>query len=280
MRLSFSTLGCPDWTLTEILEKGRAYGFDGLAFRGLQRELDLAKVPEFQPTQRKDTLARLRVATLKPEMLLASTRLVLPSQELRDAGLQSAREHIDIAADLQVPFVRVFGGPLPDGTTREQARDWAAAGLRSLGAYGLERNVTVLLETHDDFSVTSRLAEVMRATDHPGAGVLWDVHHPFRIGGEKLDDSWAAIAPWVKSVDLKDSVIDAAAKNGFRYVPLGQGDLPLTHAMQILHGVRYDGTLTFEWEKHWHPAIEDAEIAFPAYVQTMQKELKGLAAPA
>lgn len=271
MKLSFSTLGAPDWTFDEILRNGRDYGFDGVAFRGVRRELDLTKVPEFAPDQRKETVARLHDACLRPEMLLTSTRLVLASEGDRHAGLQSARDHIDLAADLGVPYVRVFGGLLPEGASREQARDWAVAGLRVLGEYGLSRQVMPLLETHDDFANTERLIEVMESVRHPNVGVLWDIHHPFRIGGERVADTWNRICRWVRSVDVKDSKVDPTARLGYRYVPIGKGDVPLAEALALLKPAGYDGTYTFEWEKLWHSDIPDAHMAFPDYVRKMRQ---------
>jgi hypothetical protein len=35
MKLSFTTLGCPGWTLQEIVENAAEMGYDGVDFRGL-----------------------------------------------------------------------------------------------------------------------------------------------------------------------------------------------------------------------------------------------------
>jgi sugar phosphate isomerase/epimerase len=55
MKLSFSTLGCPAWSYQDILRRAAEYGFDGITIRGLNGELDLVKVAEFQPTRRAET---------------------------------------------------------------------------------------------------------------------------------------------------------------------------------------------------------------------------------
>ena len=41
MKLSFTTLGCPDWTLQQIVENAAQMGYDGIDFRGLQQEIDI-----------------------------------------------------------------------------------------------------------------------------------------------------------------------------------------------------------------------------------------------
>ena len=45
MKISFSTLGCPNWDLDTICQKGHAYGFDGVDFRGYLDTLDITKLP-------------------------------------------------------------------------------------------------------------------------------------------------------------------------------------------------------------------------------------------
>ncbi len=47
MKISFTTLGCPDWDLETICQKGSEYGFDGVDFRGLKETLDITTHPEF-----------------------------------------------------------------------------------------------------------------------------------------------------------------------------------------------------------------------------------------
>ncbi|MDQ2801094.1 MAG: sugar phosphate isomerase/epimerase, partial [Armatimonadota bacterium] len=47
MKLSASTLGCPDWTLDQILTRFKAYGYDGVELRGLGSDLDLTQAPAF-----------------------------------------------------------------------------------------------------------------------------------------------------------------------------------------------------------------------------------------
>ena len=77
MKLSFSTLGCPAWSLDQIIRRAAEYGFDGIAFRGLNGELDLTRVDEFSPARRKHTLLAIRKAGLVCNMMLTSTRVML-----------------------------------------------------------------------------------------------------------------------------------------------------------------------------------------------------------
>jgi hypothetical protein len=44
-----------------------------------------------------------------------------------------------------------------------------------------------------------------------------------------------------------------------------------TVAVLARHG--YRGYYCFEWEKAWHPEIEEPEVAFPHYADTMRRYL-------
>jgi sugar phosphate isomerase/epimerase len=109
MKLSFSTLGCPAWSYQDILRRAAEYGFDGITIRGLNGELDLVKVAEFQPTRRAETRRQADRDGLAINLVGTSTKLMVPDA----AGCQPTKEHIDLGADLHCPFVRVFGGVIP-----------------------------------------------------------------------------------------------------------------------------------------------------------------------
>ncbi|MFI5014947.1 MAG: sugar phosphate isomerase/epimerase family protein [Hyphomicrobiales bacterium] len=273
MKLAFSTLGCPQWPFADILKYGHEYGFDGVAFRGVKGELDLAKVPEFAPAERRRSRERMRRAGLEPSMLLTSTRLMLVKPAEIEESLNSARAHIDLAAELGAPAVRVFGGQLPVGLSRSAAVRRAAERLRQLGDHAARKGVLVLLETHDDFTDPIMVRQVMEAALHPAVGVLWDIHHPFRILAQPTEQAWRELGPWVKACDLKDSVSDDTARLGYRYVRIGEGELPLDATLRLLHDVQYDGWLTFEWEKMWHPDIADPHDSFPHFTRTIRERL-------
>jgi sugar phosphate isomerase/epimerase len=88
-----------------------------------------------------------------------------------------------------------------------------------------------------------------------------------------MQEAWDAIGPWVRSVDVKDSITDLAAPLGYRYVPLGEGDVPVAEAVRVLRAGGYDGWLTCEWEKLWHPDLAPPEIAFPQFIAEMRRLL-------
>lgn len=277
MKLSFSTLGCPNWSFDEIVLRASQYGYDGVAFRGIGGELDLTKVPEFFPPALANTGHRLKEAGLATSMVLTSAVMMIAEPEKLEASLQLGQSHIDIACALECPYIRVFGGQMPVGISHAAAVRRAGERLHRLGDYAAQRGVDVLIETHDDWVVTSRLRRAVEAADHPNVGVLWDVHHPVRIAGESVAQVWANIGPWVRSVDIKDSITDFEARLGYQYVQIGDGEIPLKDALRILKAAGFDGWLTFEWEKVWHPNLADPSVAFPEFIARIRALLEAAA---
>jgi sugar phosphate isomerase/epimerase len=272
MKLSFSTLGCPDWSFEEVLTGGKAFGFDGVGFRGVGGETDLTKVPEFSAERRAATRQRLADARLTPAMILSGARLIVPAAEI-EANLRLAESHIELAAGLGAPAIRVFGGQFPIGLSRAAAVTRAAERLRRLGDFAVARGVAVLLETHDDFTDPRLLRRVLEAAGHPAVGAVWDCHHTFRLAECGMQEALDAIGPWVQAVDIKDSITDLTAPLGYRYVALGEGDIPVAEAVRVLKAGGYDGWLTCEWEKLWHPDLAAPEIAFPQFITAMRRLL-------
>jgi predicted xylose isomerase-like sugar epimerase len=49
----------------------------------------------------------------------------------------------------------------------------------------------------------------------------------------------------------------------------GTGQVPVKEQVRVLAKGGYAGFYSFEWEKGWHPEIEEPEVAFPQYAKVM-----------
>jgi sugar phosphate isomerase/epimerase len=149
------------------------------------------------------------------------------------------------------------------------ALELAAQSLRDLGDFAAARGVKVAIETHDAFIRTDQLMELIRLTDHPAVGVLWDIHHPYRMMNETVEQSLRHLNGRILHAHVKDSV-PAEEGTVFTYVLLGDGDVPVREAMVALTQGGYDGYYSLEWEKRWVPSLEAPEIAIPQYAEQMR----------
>lgn len=268
--LAFSTLGCPKWEWKTVLDSAAANGYSGIELRGLAGEMDLTKRPEFSASGIKTSLKDLAALDLKITDLGASTRLHETDAARRAAQFDEARRFIDLAHRLKAPYIRVFGDKVPPGEAREATTARVIAGMRELGEYARGSGVVVLIESHGDFADSASLLKILKGSEMPTTGLLWDAHHTWVLGKEDPAETWKNLSRYVRHTHLKDS---RPQEKGVKYVLTGTGVVPVRETVRVLVGGGYRGFYCFEWEKAWHPEIEDPEIAIPHYARVMREYL-------
>lgn len=184
-----------------------------------------------------------------------------------DAG-RELRQFLELASDWEAPLVRVFGGGV-FGEVLDPAQLQAAARVLESAVPDAERlGVAIGVETHDAFSASAVVAEVLALVDSPAAGAVWDSHHPYRAG-ERAADVWANLGPRVLLAQVKDARRDPAREDGWQLVPLGEGEVPVRDMLALLFDGGYQGWVSVEWEKRWHPEIAEPEVALPQHLAVL-----------
>jgi sugar phosphate isomerase/epimerase len=268
--IAFSTLGCPAWSWNNILDQADRLGYAAIELRGVAGEMDLPRVAELSgsrlPSTRKDLAALgLTVSDLGASAVMHETG------PAREKAFDEGRRFIDLAHAMGVKYVRMFGDKIAPDQPRTEVFARVVDGFRQMAAYGKTAGVTVLMESHGDFTHTKDIAEILQAVASDHFALLWDAHHTFADGHEQPADTYAALGRWVRHTHLKDSIPAGPER---RYVLTGSGDVPVNTQVKTLATSGYKGYYCFEWEKKWHPEIEEPEIAFPQYARTLTEYLK------
>src|SRR5665647_241021 len=112
MKISFSTLSCPKWSWTKVIDEASRMGYDGIEVRGIQDELYLPNLKPFMPENLDNTLKDLKERDLK--ICCLGTSCIFHDDSRFDASLKEGIATIDLAKDMGVPFIRVFGDEIPD----------------------------------------------------------------------------------------------------------------------------------------------------------------------
>ena len=268
--LGFSTLGCPTWPWAKILDFAAEQQFASIELRGILENMDLTQVPELAPERLGETKRQLKAHGLSVSCLGASAQMHDLDPAKHAAQLDEARRFIDLAHALSAPYVRVFGNEYVKDVPREQMLAHIGGALRSLGDYAKPKNVTVIIESHGDFTDSPALLEILQRADSPNVALLWDAHHTFVSGKEQPEDTVRQLGRYIRHTHLKDSV---PAGNDRRYVLTGTGDVPVKRQLAALAKIGYRGFYSFEWEKRWHPEIEEPEVAIAQYARTAAEYL-------
>jgi sugar phosphate isomerase/epimerase len=266
--IGFSTLGCPAWDWQKILDFAKQNDFSAVELRGLQGTMDLPSRPEFARERMEQSRKEVAARGLRISCVSSSANMHDTDPRQHEAQLADARKFIDLASALKVPYVRVFGNKIIGA--RDAAVKSVAQSLRTLGEYSGPKNVTVVIESHGDFTDSPTLRAVLEGADSPHVALLWDAHHTFVSGKEDPEFTVSQLGKYIRHTHLKDSV-----KKGddVQYVLTGRGQVPVKRQVAALAGIGYSGSYSFEWEKVWHPDLEEPEIAFPDYARAMREYL-------
>ncbi len=272
MKLSFTSLGCPTWDLEKMLSTAKNLGYDGIDFRGYLAEVELYKCPEFT-SGIKDTLRKIEKSGLEVSAVSSSARAFSKNEDDRVKCLSDFKEYVKIAEGLNCPYIRIFGGGIGE-TPFEKALENATENIKNMIKALSGAKANIVIETHDEWTDSSRLKALVDNVDSERLLVLWDVHHPFRMFGETPAQTWGNIGDKVRYTHFKDSIL-TDGKN-FKYTLLGKGDVPLREIVSCLKKGGYTGYLTLEWEKRWHADLEEPETVFPQYIEEMRKIIKSV----
>ena len=253
MRLSFSTRG---WSMSwdEYLDIAGEMEFQGIEL------YNVFKHPEF--TEKGCPLHKYSISATVRD--LREKKLSVPcidtSCDVSDGEentIENIRYMIDIASDLQVPYVAVI---CKSGTNCE-----IAEALKPLVSYAEEKNITILIKTAGVFANTEQLRDLMNMFASDYLAALWDMHHPYRDNDESPAQTIKNLGAYVKHVHLRDS------DDKDTYNLLGEGNLPIDDMIRALASVDYDGFVSLEWKPEWMEDLQDCDVIFPYFVNYMSR---------
>ncbi len=264
MKLAFSTLGCPDFSWTDIYPMAKDLHFDGIEIRGLGNDIYAVKARPFTGAQLPRTIRKL--GELGLEIPCLSTGNPLYIKENREENIVEVCQYIALAQKLSTPYIRLLVGLEAGPVGNEVDDDFIVELLRELAAPAAEAGVTLLVESNSDYADTKRLRRVLDAVGDPAVAALWDMHHPYRYFHESPEETVNNLGHYIKYVHVKDSVMEG---DQVHYRVMGEGDLPIYQMLDALDQIDYDGYISFEWLKRWARDLTDAGIVFPQFANYM-----------
>jgi glucosamine-6-phosphate deaminase len=278
IRLAFSTLGCPSWPLARVLDSASRLGYDGVELRFLEGDDALWARPELTGSGLRDTLARLADAGLAVPCVDTRSFFHQPDPGARRVAVEEAQRSADLAARLGARGIRVFGDRVQPGADLATTRAWIAASLAELRDRLRGSGVEVWLETHGDFATGAATRALLEEAGSDGLGAVWDPANAFSEFGEEPETGAAALGPLVRHVHLKDARRPPDGRIPWPPVLPGRGHFPAGRVLDALSASGVDRWVSFEWEKRWHPDIEEPEVALPHFLGWAADRLRGRSA--
>ncbi len=257
---AFSTLGCPEADLHDAIKLAERHHLDAVELRSLAETINLPSyfASEFgAPEGFAEAVANLRVRVVA---LDTSLHLAEASTSEREQFLS----FVPWAEAAGIRWLRVFDGgtKLTDRAAVNTAADtvkwWRE--VREDNGFATD----IMVETHNHFFTAAAVKRFLGAA--PGTAILWDAHHTWKQGGEDPVMTWKAIREHVVHVHVKDSVPIPTKTHPYKYVLPGAGEFPIAALRAALEADKFDGVISLEWEKLWHPDLPPLEEALQAAV--------------
>ena len=171
MRIAYSSLACPGWSVERIVDAAVRYGYDAIEWRLADGEL-------LGPRTDDGVWDRIATCGVPAVCLDTSAVFVQASDDRRAKAVAMSTAMGERAQQIGAPAIRVFAGQVADDVDADALVDPTRDALAAAAAT-MPDGVALLIETHDAWS---RGADVMRLASANGVGVVWDVAHSVRAG--------------------------------------------------------------------------------------------------
>jgi len=271
--IAFSTLACPEWEASRIVDEAASMGFDAIEWRGGP---DGHVRPDWSGRQRQALRQQMADQGVGALCVTAYTSFVSPVQADRTRSVEDLARHIELARDLGAPFVRAFAGVRADDAPEQDLYSRVVSTLERIVDVAVEAGVVIAIEQHDDFDRATQVAAILRLLDHPGLGAVWDVANGW-AAGERPDVGLAAIQERLCYAQLKDGT---GPREDRRATPFGLGDVPLEASIGGLLALGRPVPISVEWLRAWDADLAPPEIALPESLRYVEAMLASASDPA
>lgn len=278
MKIAGHTMGTPEYTVPEAIRLFHDIGIDGAEIvvqDGYKSGLSTACTMEELETVKKCAEENhIEICCLTPYNSYFNDL----DDKLRNSELDAICKVIDACAYLGAHFIRIYGGNLQAGDTNDlpARRAKLVESMRYLGDRAAEKDVTLVIENHFNTMCVSAKdsASVVREINHPNVRVLYDQANLSFTENEDYQEAIAIQQDLVAYMHVKDLVFkegvafsssdvshpDESERNVYTRI-VGEGVIPWPQILELVKARGYDGWLSMEYERRWHPDdIPDASI--------------------
>lgn len=256
MKLAFSTVACPEWTLEQVATFGSSSEFDGVELRTFGHgSTSLACDPAL--TAASKVRGRFAESGIVPCSLATGCRFdepITPPVIGRvisdtDRSVREAKSIIHMAAAMDVPFVRVFGFEFRQGDSPKLAERRVVERLAMVVDAARNTGVKIVLENGGSFPTAADVFRVISDVDHPLLGASYAPAAAIGTGESPIDGA-NVLADRLWMVKLKDV-------HSGRACPIGEGELGCESLVRHLASRAFSGWVVVEWDRLWTPGLSE-----------------------
>lgn len=289
------TMGTPEYTVEQALTLFRDIGLDGaeLVVQDGYRCAIPQQAEQHELEKIRNTADRLglKIIALTPYY----SRFNDLESGVREAEIRGIRRVIEYAGVLGAKYIRIYAGNYAQTDTDPDGRKRACLvdSMRRLGEEAQRAGVTLVMENHFNTMTVSAADSISVAQEinHPAVGILYDQANLTFTGNEPWERALELQFAEIRYTHVKDLVFRGEnteftssdvshPKEEERNVTtkiVGEGVIPWPAILQALKDRGYEGWLSLEYERRWHPQdIPDARIGMKRsadYLRSCFKQL-------
>ncbi|MCX7599299.1 MAG: sugar phosphate isomerase/epimerase [Armatimonadetes bacterium] len=254
MKVGISCLVLPhDWSFAQAIREAKKAGYEAM-------EVVIREHGELSLDSTEQQLRQLAATAQQEEVYLCSACPSVPNPGLTAADPQARsisfdlfRRLIDIVAGMEIDTMLVVPGSVTADVAYDEAYYRALEGLQRLAPHAEAAGVNLAVEYVWNKFLLSPL-EMAAFLDEVGSsrvGFFFDTGNMVIFG---YPEQWARICGrHLMKVHFKDF-----AREGYRWTPLGEGDVNFSAVMAELRRLGYDDALISEVDTATAPLAESA----------------------
>jgi sugar phosphate isomerase/epimerase len=259
MKVGFSTVACPEWTLSKVARVAEASGFGAVELRTFG---DGSRQSACDPMLSDAGKIRGLFSAAGCEIGCIATGIAFDDpvtppvigRVISDAEwmVRDCKAAIDLAASLECPYVRVFGFEIMATERRASAMERILDRLYKSLDHCRHTGVKLVIENGGSFLTGASLREIINTLNHP---LLYAAYSPAvaTLGDESFANGFDVLGERLAIVKLRDF------KNG-KPCSLGSGEMPTRAAVAELAARKFNGLVSYELDRAWLPTDFGPEL--------------------
>lgn len=287
-KIAGHTMGTPEYTVCEAISLLHRIGADGAEIvvqDGYKSGIPCrAAREELAKIKRCAEDNNIKIIALTPYNSYFDSL----DEKLRQSEIDGIKEVIDYCDYMGAKYIRVYGGnrAADDNNMIPQRRHKLIESMRTLGDAAKEAGVTLVIENHfNTMSVSAKeSADLIRDIDHPAVRILYDQANLTFTEKEDYQQAVGLQQEYVEYMHVKDLVFkegvrfrsgavshpDESERNVYTRI-VGEGIIPWRDILTLVHQRGYNGWLSLEYERRWHPDdIPDASAGMKKSIEYLR----------
>ncbi len=261
MRIAYSTIACPLWTLEQVASKAAEFGYLGVELRSFDDlSVKISSEPfRFEPAIIESVFDDAGVNAVSLATSIRYDRVIDPPVVGRmcqdeEEGVRDTKVYVDFADRAGIEFVRVFGNHLPAAEPKTWSMRRVSDRLKLAAQTARNTKVRLLIENAGSFAIAESLLELINIVDSPWLEVSFNALASHQAGQCPIE-AMRILADRLEVVKVCDLDHDGNP------VKLGEGIMPIREMIEALDTMNYTGWIVYEYPKLWQTSDDGLDSA-------------------